>query len=290
MNSYRRTSRYAFALAFGFSFIVAISPSESQTSLDSLRSTGVKHGIANDTPYGYTDQSGKTVGIEVEITQHILGKLGITGYEPIVTTFGALIPGVKAGRFHLASDGIYIRPERCKQVRFSDPHIVFGEGAVVKKGNPKKVHGVVDLAKDPSIRIGMTTGGSQHKTFLMAGGKMEQIQDYPDRATLVAALKSDRIDVALLTTMGAISMYETNKDADFELVEDFKPYEKDGKPVVSYAAFAFHPDDKDFAAAFNTELQAFIRTPAYAELMKKYGLKTSMLPPVGMTAEEACKE
>lgn len=124
----------------------------------------------------------------------------------------------------------------------------------------------------------------------MAGGKQEQLNDFPDRATLVAALKSNRIDVALLTTMGAVTMYETNKDADFELVDDFKPFYKDANPVVSYAAFAFRPQDKELGEAFNKELLAMIRTPEYAELMKKYGLKASMLPPQGATAEEACKE
>lgn len=262
-----------------------------QTTPETLRKAGtVKHGIANDAPYGYTDPSGKTIGIEVEIAQQIMKKLGVPGYEPVVTTFGALIPGVKANRFDLASDGIYIRAERCKQVRFADPHLMFGEGAVVAKGNPKKVGGVEDLVKDPSIRIGMTTGGAQHKSFLMAGGKQEQLHDFPDRATLVAALKSGRIDVALLTAMGAITMYETNKDAAFELVEGFKPLYKDGKPVVSYAAFAFRPEDKELADAFNKELQAMLHTPAYAELMKKYGLQPTMLPPKGSTAEDACKE
>lgn len=286
-----KTTRTLWIALLALAPAMAGTVASAQTTLESLRKAGtVKHGIANDAPYGYSDPSGKTVGIEVELANEIVKKLGVAGYEPVVTTFGALIPGVKANRFDVASDAIYIRAERCKQVHFADPHLMFGEGAVVAKGNPKKVTSVEDLVKDSTIRIGMTTGGSQHKSFLMAGGKQEQLQDYPDRATLVAALRSGRIDVALLTAMGAISMYETNKDQPFELVEDFKPLIKDGKPVVSYAAFAFRPEDKEFANAFNAELQTIIYSPAYAELMTKYGLKPTMLPPKGSKAEDACKE
>lgn len=267
----------------------SLGTASAQTTVESLVKAGsVKHGIANDTPYGYYDQSGQLVGIEVEVAKKILANLGIKGYDPVVTTFGALIPGLKANRFDLASDAMYIRPERCEQAYFADPHLMFGEGAVVKKGNPKNVLGVEDLVKDKSVRIGMTTGGAQHQSFLKAGGDPNQLVDYPDRATLVAALKSGRIDVALLTAMGAITMYETNKDADFELVEDFKPLFIDGKPIVSYAAFAFRPEDKQFADAFSAELQKLIRTSEYADLMVKYGLKPSMLPPEGATAEAAC--
>lgn len=146
------------ALSLSFTLASFAGLAAAQTTLDSLRKSGIKHGIANDTPYGYTDPAGKTIGIEVEITQQIMGKLGVTAYEPVITTFGALIPGVKAKRFDVASDGIYIRAERCRQVFFSDPHLMFGEGIVVKKGNPKKVLSVDDLAKDPTLRIGMTTG------------------------------------------------------------------------------------------------------------------------------------
>ena len=185
---------------------------------------------------------------------------------------------------------MYIRAERCRQVSFADPHIMFAEGAVVRKGNPKKVGGVEDLIKDPSIRIGLTTGGSQQKTFLMGGGKQEQLQDYPDRATLVAALKTGRIDVALLTTTGAIGMADLSKDDDFELVEDFKPLYKDGKPLVSYAAYAFRPEDKSLRDAFNAELRAFMKTDEYRSIMKRYKVGESMMPPTDMTAEAACRE
>ena len=36
---------------------------------------------------------------------------------------------------------------------------MFGEGIVVKKGNPKNVRSVDDLAKDPTIRIGIALKG-----------------------------------------------------------------------------------------------------------------------------------
>jgi polar amino acid transport system substrate-binding protein len=74
------------------------------------------------------------------------------------------------------------------------------------------------------------------------------------------------------------------------LVETFRPLYKDGKPVVSYAAYAFRPEDNDLADAFNRELQAFMKTEEYRSIMKRYKVSEALFPPPGATAEAACRE
>lgn len=98
----------------------------------------IRHGIANDSPYGYVGKDGAIIGIEVELARQVLTSMGAKTIEPNVTTFGGLIPGIQAGRFDLSSDGIYVRAERCAVVEFSQPHFMFGAGAFIKKGKDRK--------------------------------------------------------------------------------------------------------------------------------------------------------
>lgn len=252
----------------------------------------VRHGIANDAPYGYIANDGSTVGLEVDLVRAVLAKMGIENksIEPVVTTFGALIPGIRAERFDIASDGIYVRPERCKQVTFGQPHLVIGEGAIMLASAPNKPTSVEEMAADKSLRIGMTTGGSQDKGFLLAGGNADQLLDFPDRAGLLAALKAGRIDLALLTSIGAAGAVNTSNDPTLELLQPFKPYTgSDGKPLVSYGAFAFSHENADFVKEFNQHLVAFITSQDYAEMVKKYHLPAEVIPTGKENLEELCQ-
>lgn len=285
-NAYRKLTLF-FLLALAT--LVSGQDVLAQVTLASVRQAGVlRHAVGNSNPHGYIDASGQAKGYEVEILQRVSQKLGIPKVETIVTKFGALIPGLKAGRFDVISDGMYIKSERCEQVRFTDPHTMLGEGAVVLKGNPKKVRGIEELAKDRSIRIGITTGGATHKTFLMAGGQPDQIFEFADRSAMAAALKAGRIDVALVSAMGALGLYKV--DPNFELVTDFRQYyDKSGKPVVNYVGFGFRPEDKELADAFNREIQAFMKTDEYREILKRYEVSSAMIPAAGTTAEAVCR-
>ena len=247
----------------------------------------IRQGIANDAPFGFVDQSGKTVGIEVELFQTIAGKLGAGSIEQIGTTFGALIPGIQAKRFDVASDGIYVRAERCRAVAFSRPHFMIAVGAFVKKGSAIEAQGLEDLAKIPDLRIGILTGAGEGKYYIAAGGRSEQILDFADRAGLAAGLTSDRIDVAFLTSMGAAATVANNPE--LSLLSPFRPPVIDGKPQVSFASFAFSKDDADFAEAFSKELSAYMDSPEYPALLAKYGVTTDVIPDMSVTIDDLCK-
>ena len=52
----------------------------------------------------------------------VFERMEIGTIKPVLTEWGSLIPGLRAGRFDLIAAGMYITPERCKQVLFTDPH------------------------------------------------------------------------------------------------------------------------------------------------------------------------
>ena len=248
----------------------------------------IRQGIANDSPYGYIGKDGAIIGIEVELAKQILTGMGAKQIEPSITTFGGLIPGIQAGRFEVASDGIYIRPERCKVVQFSHPHFMFGAGAFIKKGNTRiKVTSMEELARIKTIKLGKLTGGAENKAYVAAGGNNDQISDFTDRAGLAAAVKGGRIDVGLVTAMGAAAAVAN--DPELELISPFRPPTVSGKLFVYYAAFAFPQSDSAVVAEFSKRLKAIIQTPAYKELLARYQVPPDVIPNADADVEEICK-
>ncbi|WP_348628414.1 transporter substrate-binding domain-containing protein [Mesorhizobium sp. WSM3862] len=65
--------------------------------------------------------------------------------EPVVTEWGSLIPGLQADRFDIITDSMFILPERCRNVLFTDLIATIPTAAAVPKGNPKDLHSYEDI-------------------------------------------------------------------------------------------------------------------------------------------------
>ena len=63
--------------------------------------------------------------------------MGIAQVDGVLTEFGALIPGLKAGRFDIIAAGMFINPKRCKEIDFSEPSYGIGQAMLVKKAIPR---------------------------------------------------------------------------------------------------------------------------------------------------------
>ena len=93
-------------------------------------------GFTNMAPWAYINKSGNLVGMEPEILEILLKKLGGREIRGIVIEFNALINGVKTKRIDIASAGIFIRPDRCGQVGFSEPLAQVPLAFIVQKEIP----------------------------------------------------------------------------------------------------------------------------------------------------------
>jgi hypothetical protein len=65
------------------------------------------------------------------------------------------------------------------------------------------------------------TGGAEDRSFVAGGGNRDQVSDFTDRAALAAAVKSGRIDVGLVTAVGAAAAVAN--DPELELISPFLP-------------------------------------------------------------------
>ena len=268
-------------------FSVALfSVTASANTLEKIREEGtITIGVANEVPYGYTTPDGEPAGEAPSIAVKVLNDLGVDNVKVVVTEFGSLIPGLRAGRFDVIAAGMYITPKRCKQILFSNPTYSIGEGFLVQNGNPKELNGY-DTIKSDSVKLGVMSGSVEYgyaRDFGIDMGKIVTLPDYPSG---VAALKSGRIDALAGTSLTMASL--AKKDDRVELAQPFTALMIKGESVKGYGGFGFRPADTALRDAFNTELKGFIDTKEHIAMVEPYGFGKHTSPG-GMTAAKLCK-
>lgn len=248
----------------------ATGAAQAATTPEALKKQGfVRAATANEVPYGFTQADGSAAGIGPEVAEIVFKSMGVDEVAWTVTPFGTLIPGLKARRFDVTAAEQNIQPDRCKQVAFSEPNSSYGEGLLVKAGNPKNLHTYADIAKDPSLKVAVVSGANNIDYLRAVGVKEEQVVYIKDNADALATVQS-RVDAYAATELTVWNLAQ-----DQSAVERATPFTDpviDGKPVRNYGGFAFRPEDKELLQAFNAALVAFRQTDAYKQILSKYGL------------------
>lgn len=266
----------ALALCINFSC-------HADTALDKLNKTGeISIGYSNEEPFAYADASGKVTGESPEIARIIFKKLGAKKVDSVLTEWGALIPGLHAGRFDVIAAGMYITPERCKQVLFTDPQYQLGDTLLVKPGNPKKLHSYADFAKNHDLRLAVTAGTVELKYARDSGIADDQIIQVPNTTAQLQAVKAGRADAAIGT---ALTMKDLAKKggSSVEATTDFV----DDPSHIGYGALAFRPQDKELRDKVNAELKKWLGSEEHLRTVAPFGFDKSNI--THKTAAEICK-
>lgn len=259
------------------------------SSLQKAKEEGViKVGFANEKPYAYRTEDGKVTGEAVEIARHAFKQMGIERIEPVLTDFGQLIPGLKAKRFDAITAGMYITPERCKEVAFANPEYKIGQAVAVKKGNPKDLHSYEDIADNSDVTVAVMQGAIEKQYLKQVGVKESQIKTVQDQPAALAMLKTGRVDAITMTGPALREVLKAEGDDGVETVEDFKQPIIDGESIVGYGATAFRKDDKELLEAYNREIQKMQEGGKLLEILKQFNFAEENLPG-DKTAEELCK-
>lgn len=262
----------------------------SESTLERVKSEGVVTvGFANEKPYAYATPDGKLTGEAVEIARVVLKNMGINEMEGVLTEFGSLIPGLKAGRFDLITAGMFITPVRAKEVAFANPEYSIGEALAVKPSNPKGLHSYKDIADQPDVKVAVMGGAIENEYLLKSGVSREQIVTVPDNPAAISALQSGRVDAITMTGPSLQALLDAAQDAEIERVMDFEQPVIDGKSVRGYGATAFRIEDEEFRQAFNRELQLLKESGELLEILQQFGFTEQELPG-DVTAEELSKE
>jgi polar amino acid transport system substrate-binding protein len=249
-------------------------------TLEQIRTTGVvRIGYANEAPYGFLDsRTNQITGESPEIARVILKRMGATSIEPVVTEFGSLIPGLKAGRFDVIAAGMYITPPRAQEIDFSDPTYVVGESFIVAAGNPLDLHSFEQVAAHDGARLGIMGGSVEHGYAKALGVPDARIVVFPDYPSAIEGLKTDRVDAVAATILTANDLLIKADDSRLVLATPFEDPIIDGESVKGYGAFGFRPGDDSFREAFNRQLADFIGTDEHLELVRPFGFTRETLP------------
>jgi len=258
------------ALLAGAAAALAIAAgSASAASLQDLKKSGtIRIAIANEIPYGFMDMSGNAKGAGPDVAAHIVHQLGIKNIKWVTTNFSSLIPGLQAGRFDMVAAEMAINPERCQKVIYSEPNSSYGEGLLVQKGNPDKVHAYSDFAKSGK-KVAIMAGADQLDMMQKLGVPEANIVTISSNADAISTVSTGRAAAYAATGLTAAQL--AKKSGKVQLVQDFKDPVVDGKEVRSWGAFTFAKDSKDLRDAVNKQLAAYKKTAAWKKDIESYG-------------------
>jgi polar amino acid transport system substrate-binding protein len=250
-----------------------------------LREGRIVIGVHNRAPWGYRDDAtGEPAGWHPDLVRTAFADLGVEEIDLRITEFGALIPGLLAGRFDAIASGLAITPERCRQVAFGDPDLTVPDAAIVLAGNPEGIDGYADIAVKPHIIMGAGRGSVVAKNAAAAGVPDSRVLLFPDIEANISALRAGRIHVAIFSSPTVIGLLSGTTGAGLERVLPFETLEG----TDNYAAVAFRQDDGALRDLYNERLAVLRADGSLAEIMQKYGFGEQEDVPGGLTAEELC--
>jgi polar amino acid transport system substrate-binding protein len=258
--------------------ILACGYAAAETTLQRIQRTGeVRIGYAGEPPFAYRTPNGRVTGEAAELARVLFTRMGVPFITAVQTEFRTLIRELRAGRFDVIAAGMYVLPQRCHEIAFSEPTYRMGGGFLVRAGNPANLHGYDDVARDRSLRLGVVAGGVELADALAAGVDDEQLMIFPDTASAMAAVKAGRADAyaAAALTVRALAQREPKRLAR---AQPFRNPPMMGIDGYRYGAFGFRKEDDDLRQAFDGQLAAFLGTTEHLTLIGRFGLGPDNLP------------
>lgn len=248
-----------------------------QETLETARAQGVlRVGVANERPYGYVDDDGRLTGEAPEIARRLLARIAPeVDLRAQVMPFGQLIDALREREIDIVAAGMFITPQRCAQVAFSEPTYVVGEAFAVKAGNPLGLTDYVSISDHPQAKVGLISGTVEYNYALVTGIPADRALLYRSFARAIRALKEGEVDAVGLTALTAKGLVAG--EPGLEATPQFFPV-IDGEEVKGYGAFAFRKDDRALLAAVNRELESFVGTAAHWRLVAPFGFGPDMAP------------
>ena len=262
-------------------------PAEAQSPLaQKIADTGkVVIGYANEAPYGFATSDGTLTGEAPEIAKHVLAEMGVEEIEGVITEFGSLIPGLNAGRFDIIAAGMFILPQRCEQITFSEPTYGIGQAFLIQEGNPKNINNYDDVAANSDVTLAVMAGAVEGEYAQKSDVPMGQMLVVPDKAAGTAAVEAGRADAFALTSLAIGEIVEARgSDAGLAKTDAFSMIA--GENVKGHGGFGFRNEDAEFVDEFNQKLTEFIGTEEHLALIEPFGFGKDELPE--LTRNELC--
>ncbi|MEZ5883318.1 MAG: ectoine/hydroxyectoine ABC transporter substrate-binding protein EhuB [Paracoccaceae bacterium] len=238
--------------------------------LEDLKAQGfARIAIANEPPFTAVAADGTVSGAAPDVAREIFKRLGVPEVVASISEYGAMIPGLQARRHDVITAGLFMKPERCAAVAYSEPVLCDAEAFLLPKGNPKGFQSYADIAADPEATIGAPGGGTEEKLALEAGVPRDRVIVVPDGQSGLKMVQDGRIDVYSLPVLSISDLLAKAGDDNLEMVAPVV-----GAPVYCDGA-AFNKDDTALRDAFDVELAKMKESGEFAAIVEPYGFSAA---------------
>jgi polar amino acid transport system substrate-binding protein len=252
--------------------------------LERLRDQGfVAVGLANEIPFGFIDGSGEPAGQSPAVAQAVFEELGVPEIQASPVAWDGLIPGLQANRFDIIAAGMFITPERCEQVAFSEPTATSPEAFLVEEGNPNDIQHFTDFVDNPDLRLAVLNGSVEQTYAEHFGVPEDQLVLIPDQTTGYERLESGRVDAVSMLSVSHTYLL-LDRGGPFEVTEPFFP-EIDGREERGWGGLALRPEDTELLEEVNRVIAEFKESGRLLELGEEWGFTEADLPDDTTTAE-----
>lgn len=242
----------------------------SADKLEELRERGfARIAIANEPPFTAVAADGKVSGAAPDVARVIFERLGVEDVAASISEYGAMIPGLQAGRHDVVTAGLFMRPERCAAVAYSEPVLCDAEAFLIKKGNPKGLNTFADIAADSTATIGAPGGGTEERLALEAGVPRDRVIVVPDGQSGLRMVQDGRIDVYSLPVLSINELARLANDPNIEVIAPVAD-----APVYCDGA-AFRKGDEALRDAFDVELAKMKESGEFAKIIEPYGFSAA---------------
>lgn len=204
-------------------------------------------------PWEFMDGN-EIVGIDPEIGQAIADKMGVE-LKIESMDFDSLIPAVASGKADFVVSGFTVTDERKEQVDFTDAYTASIQKILVRKDSDIKSYEDLE-GKTVGVEMG-TTGAMDVEEDETIKMKADEYKTYSD---VVTALKSEKIDAAVLDILPAQQIAEKNDDLQ---VLDDEPYGEEEYAIVCKKG-------SNLTAKLNDTLKALKEDGTIEKIMDKY--------------------
>ncbi|NBE55087.1 ectoine/hydroxyectoine ABC transporter substrate-binding protein EhuB, partial [Streptomyces boluensis] len=242
--------------------------------LAALREKGVvRLGIADERPYGYVDgYAGSDIhatGVGPAVAAAVFKRLGVRRTQAATTPFEMLIAGLGVDHFDVIATGLYVTPDRCRQVLFATPHFELRDAFLTARRGAATVTSYADVARvqrQDGFKLACAAGSQQLEYAREAGVK--DILPLVDPEAGLAAVSTGRADAFAGTHLDVRAL--AKKDSEVAVSRPVQPT-SGGRPVHNAGAFAFARDQRELRDAFDTELRKIKKSGELLRLVKPFG-------------------
>ncbi len=260
-------------------------------TLDDIRAAGVLtvgSGVMGSKPWIWKNEDGSLSGMDYDMVQYLITKLGVPKAEFVSVEWETLIPGLKSKRWDIIFSGMTVTEERRQGsgIEFSRPYFFESDRIVVKSDSPYQKP--EDLAgKTLAVPIG--TVEEIQGNSLVAKGIGKETKAFNDIAGCFLALQGGQVDAVIMdntTTAGQIKVtpnlrtiggvYNLAADPKWQDAQDKAPYKYGGDGV------GVRKEDTALLAAINDGLDAMDADGAREAILRKYGVWDESLTKANM--------